>query len=305
MKLGFGLPVGGVWATPDKLLRIARHAESLGYSSLWAFQRLLYPVAPTNHYYGAPAAVWPEPFKSVLDPLVILTHIAAHTKTIRLGTSVLVMAFYSPVVLGKQLATLDVVSEGRLSVGLGIGWSVDEYEAAGVPFKHRGERADEFIQCLNALWTQDEVEFKGQFYFIPRSRIAPKPIQKPRPPLLVGGYQEAAFRRAGQLGDGYTGGNMSPAQMAQIIARVHYHAERAGRNPSALAIVSRAAFLVTSDPQGPSRHVFCGTLDEIRDDIHRYEECGVTELFLDPTFHSVTVPFEELLLQMEALAPTR
>src|SRR6266850_2343477 len=138
MRLGFGLPVGGTGATPDNVLVLARHAEALGYRSLWVFQRLLCPVAPLNAYYGAPNEAWPEPFRSTLDPIVTLAFIAAQTERVRLGTSVLVAPFYSPVVLGKQLATLDVISRGRLTVGLGIGWSRDEYDAAGTPWVQRG-----------------------------------------------------------------------------------------------------------------------------------------------------------------------
>src|SRR5439155_7938427 len=126
----------------------------------------------------------------------------------------------SPVVLGKQLATLDVISRGRLTVGLGIGWSRDEYDAAGTPWEQRGARIDEFIECLDALWTQDEVKFKGAFYFVPTSRVEPKPVQKPRPPLLIGGYREAAFPRAGRVGDGHTGRNLAPENLAHTHSRL-------------------------------------------------------------------------------------
>src|SRR5205814_8413408 len=170
-----------------------------GYKASWARQRLLGRVAPLNAGYGAPDAAWPAPFRSTLDPIVTLGFIAAQTERVRLGTSVLVAPFYSPIVLGKQLATPDVISGGRLTVGLGIGWSRDEYDAAGTPWEQRGARIDEFIECLDALWTQDDVKCKGAFYFVPTSRVEPKPVQKPRPPLLIGGYSEAAFRRAGRL----------------------------------------------------------------------------------------------------------
>src|SRR5258708_30871343 len=140
MRLGCGLAVGGTGATPDNVIVLARHAEALGYRSLWVFQRLLCPVAPLNTYYGAPNEAWPEPFRSTLDPIVTLAFIAAQTERVRLGTSVLVAPFYSPVVLGKQLATLDVISRGRLTVGLGIGWARDEYDAAGAPWEKPGAR---------------------------------------------------------------------------------------------------------------------------------------------------------------------
>jgi probable F420-dependent oxidoreductase len=305
MNLGFGLPIGGAAATTENVLLLARHAEALGYHSLWVFQRLLCPVAPLNAYYGAPGTTWPEPFRATFDPIVTLAFLAAQTRRVRLGTSVLVAPFYSPVVLAKQLTTLDVISQGRLTVGLGVGWSRDEYDAAGIPWERRGERADEFVQCLDALWTQEEVTFKGAFYYVPPARVEPKPLQKPRPPLLIGGYSEAALRRAGELGDGYTGGNMAPEKLADIVRRVRAHAERAGRDPGRLIVASRASLRVTSTPQGRARGVFCGSLQDIRDDVRRYEDAGVTEVFLDPTFELPACSLTDVLRQMEALAPSR
>src|SRR6266581_4339323 len=199
MKLGFSLPIAGDWATPENQVRVARQAESLGYHSLWVFQRLLYALEPRNEYPPIPGKLWPKPFERVFDPIVTLAYVAAATTRIRLGTSVLIMPFYSPVMLAKQLATLDVLSAGRLNVGLGIGWSEDEYEAVGVPFKQRGRRGDEFLRCLDTIWTQDVIEFQGEFYRIPRCRVEPKPVQKPRPPITIGGYGSTVVKRAVEL----------------------------------------------------------------------------------------------------------
>ncbi len=289
MRLGFGLPAAGPWATPQNFARVARHAEALGYHSLWVFQRLLYPVTPQDEYYGAPGGAWPDAFRSVLDPEAALAYVAALTRTIRLGVSVLIMPFYAPVVLAKQLATLDVLSGGRLDVGLGLGWSRDEYRAAGAAWARRGPRADEFIRVLKAVWTADEVEFAGEFYAVPRSRIAPKPVQTPHPPLLIGGYAEGVFRRAVRLGDGYTGGNIPLAELAPLVRRLRRMAAEAGRDPAAFPIVCRR----------PLR----GSLDEIRADLARYAEAGVTELFLDPNFQPGGPALEPVLALMESLAP--
>ena len=305
MELGFGLPIGGTGATPGNVSVLARHAEALGYRSLWVFQRLLCPLRPLDGYYGTPNAPWPAPFRSTFDPIVTLAFLASLTERVRLGTSVLVAPFYSPIVLGKQLATLDVMSRGRLTVGLGLGWSRDEYDAAGAPWNRRGERLDEFVQCLDAVWTQDEVKFKGAYYFVPPSRVEPKPAQKPRPPLLIGGYTEASFRRAGWLGDGYTGGNMPPQKMAYIVKRVREHAARAGRDPARVIVASRGSFHVTATPQGRDRRVFCGSLQDIRDDVRRYEDAGVSEVFLDPSFQFPDCSITDVMHQMEALAPRR
>lgn len=281
---------------------MARRAEDLGYASAWVFQRLFYPVAPRNEYYGSPGA-WPEAFRSALDPVVALAWAAAHTRTLRLGVSVLVMPFYQPLVLAKQLATLDVVASGRLDVGVGIGWSVDEFEAAGVPADRRGARADEFLKVLTAAWGDDPVEFAGEFYRIPRAHVRPKPVQRPRPPLLVGGYSEAVLRRAATLADGYTGGNIPLADLEGVVARVRRAARAAGRNPDGFPIVCRGSFRLTAEPLGAGRRALWGSADEIRDDVARYAAAGVTELFLDPNFQPGGAELASVLTQMTALAP--
>lgn len=181
MKLGVALPTAGDWATPDNQILIAERAEALGDHSLWVFQRLLYAVAPQNDYAPLPGQPWPAPFRCVSDPIVTLAYVAGATTRIRLGTSVLITAYYTPIMLAKQLATLDRVSRGRLDVGLGIGWSRDEYEASGVPYERRGRRGNEFIQCLKTIWTSEVAEFQGEFYRLSKSIVEPKPSRSLTP----------------------------------------------------------------------------------------------------------------------------
>ena len=185
--LGFGLPVAGSWATPDTMRRVARRAEELGYASLWTFQRVLYRVDGEL-----------DPLhRSVHDSVVALAHVAGHTDRIGLGTATLCAPFTAPAMLAKTMASLDVLSGGRLTVGLGSGWLPQEYAAAGVPFQRRGARMEEYLRCLQALWTQDPVEFDGEFYTVPRSHLGPLPVQRPHPPVLLGGTAAPALRRAG------------------------------------------------------------------------------------------------------------
>lgn len=235
--------------------------------------------------------------------MVALTWAAAHTRTIRLGVSVLIMPFYEPLVLAKQLATLDVVAGGRLDVGVGTGWSLDEFEAAGVPADRRGARADEFLKVLTAAWGDDPVEFAGDFHRIPRSDVRPKPVQRPRPPLLVGGYSEAVLRRAATLADGYTGGNIPLPELETVVGRVRSVARAAGRDPAGFRIVCRGSFRLTAAPLGAGRRALSGSVDEIREDIARYEAAGVTELFLDPNFQPGGAELASVLRQFEVLAP--
>ena len=203
MRLGFALPTLGPMAGPDALSRSAQRAEALGYHSVWVADRLLAPVAPRSPYPATADGVLPEYFKRSMDPVEALTFAAAHTRRITLGTSVLNMPFYNPVVLARRLATLDVLSGGRLRVGLGQAWSVDELEAVGADPKARGERADEFIRVLKALWGPDPVEFQGRHFRVARSIVGLKPVQAPHPPLYLAAYVAPALRRAAALADGW------------------------------------------------------------------------------------------------------
>jgi len=311
MKLGFSLPIAGAWATPENQVRLARQAETLGYHSLWTLQRLLYALEPKTVYPPVPGPRWPPFMERVSDPIVTLAYVAAHTSRIRLGVSVLVMPYFAPIVLAKQLATLDHVSGGRLDVGLGIGWAEDEYDAVGVPFRQRGRRGEEFIRCLKTIWTEEVVQFDGEFYRVPRSLVEPKPLQSPHPPILVGGYGSAAVGRAARLGDGFTGGNVPLDQVAPLIAELRIAAEAAGRDPARLRVVCRGTYRVHDTPQGSGRRPLFGTLDEIREDISRYAEVGLTELFLEANidaggaFGDEDGLLERTLTVMTALAPSR
>ncbi len=285
MQLGFSLPFAGSWATPDNQVTVARRAEELGYSSLWVAQRLLYPTEPRNDYPSAPGQPWPAAFEQVVDPIVTLTHAAGVTRRIRLGTATLLAVYVPPMVLAKQLATLDLVSDGRLDVGLSLGWSQDEYEAGGVPFKERGARLDEYLRCLQALWADDPVEFSGRFYSVPRSLFRPKPRQRPRPPILVGGYAAATVRRAATLADGYLGGNVPLARIVPLVKELRAAVADAGRDPGSFRIVCRGVVRLLDEPLGDGdRRPLWGSLDQIRGDVARYRDAGLDELFFELNF---------------------
>src|SRR5690348_16189234 len=177
MQLGFGLPVSGAWASPENVAGFAARAEELGYASLWTFQRLL---------VGADQNLDPV-YRSVLDPLVAHGFAAAHTSRIRLGVAVVNLPFVSPVHLAKQAATLDVLSGGRLDLGLGVGWSPVEFAATGAAEQGRGARAEEYLAVLHTLWADEVSQFDGEFYTVPPARMVPKPVQRPGPPVLLGG----------------------------------------------------------------------------------------------------------------------
>lgn len=269
--------MSGSWATPDHQQHIARRAEMAGYDSIWTFQRLLYPAEPDT-------ARWKEAYRSVQDPLITLAYLAGRTSRARLGVALLNMPFFSPAVLAKQLTTLDIVSGGRLDAGLGIGWAKEEYAAAGATYAKRGRRAEEFLRALHALWTEDVVDFHGDFYEVPAAHMEPKPLQRPHPPMILGGGSEAALRRAGRLTQGWMSG--SGADLRKIgddIATVKEGARDAGRDPGELRFVCRGVVCVR-DAGEAERRPLTGSVDEIRGDMDYLREQGVTELFIDPNF---------------------
>jgi len=198
MRIGFALPNIGPVATPEAVIAVAERAEQLGYDSLWTIERLLYPVKLQRPYPVTADGSLPEVYKHALDPLEALTFAAARTRKIALGTSVIDIPYYNPVMLARRLITLDFLSKGRVRVGLGLGWSKDEVDATGGDFKQRGAMADEFLQVLKAIWTTNPVKFHGKFYQVPESYIGPKPVQKP-PPHLHGGLCTTGAKAPGQV----------------------------------------------------------------------------------------------------------
>jgi probable F420-dependent oxidoreductase len=301
MRIGFALPNIGPVSTAEAVSQVAQRAEALRYDSLWTIERLLYPVKPQTRYPATPDGSLPEAYKYVLDPLEALTFAAAKTKTIALGTSVLDIPYYNPVMLARRLTTLDVLSNGRLRVGLGLGWSKDEMQAAGADMKRRGAMADEFLQLLKAIWTTNPVEFHGTFYQLPQSYVNPKPVQKPHPPIYMAAFAPLAMKRLATMADGWNPVAVSVDGMAQMFGAVKQMAKEAGRDPSSLAMVVRANLEITDKPLGKERMIFAGTLDQIKEDIAGTSRIGAHELFFDPTFDSGVKTLGQWLALMERL----
>ena len=301
MRVGFTLPAIGPIGSPEGVLKVAQRAEGLGYDSLWVTERLLYPLKPQSPYPVTPDGSLPELYKHNLDPVETLTFVAAQTKRIALGTSVLDMPYYNPVMLARRLTTLDVLSGGRLRVGLGQGWSKDEYDAAGASFKDRGARADEFLQVLKAIWTTDPVEFHGKFFHIPKSIIQPKPVQKPHPPIYLAAYAPSSLKRVVKLANGWNPAGIPMDGMAQMYDGLKEMAKAEGRESSPIQVVVRANVEVTEKPLGKDRGIFSGTLDQIKEDINGCRNLGMHEVFFDPSFSPDGQSLDRFLARMEQL----
>jgi probable F420-dependent oxidoreductase len=301
MKIGFALPNIGPIATTEAVTRVARRAEALGYESLWTIERLLWPVKPQSPYPVTLDGSLPEGYKYILDPLDTLTFAAAHTKTIALGTSVLDIPYHNPVTLARRLTTLDVLSNGRLRLGLGLGWSKDEMDATGADLKHRGALADEFLQVLKAIWTTDPVEFQGKFYHVPKSYISIKPVQKPHPPIYMAAFAPPALKRLATMANGWNPVAIPVAGMAQMFAGVKQMAKEAGRDPASLAMVVRANLHIVERPLPKERMIFSGTIDQIKEDAIACRDIGAHELFFDPVFSPGAQALDHWLVLMEQL----
>ena len=306
MKVGMFLPQVGEYATKENILYIAKEAENEGIDSLWVLDRLLWPMHPQTPYGGSPDGILPVEFQNVFDPLTVLTYVAGVTKRILLGTSIIDMLFESPVLLAKRIATLDILSEGRTIAGLGIGWSKDEYEVSGVPYKDKGTRADEFLQSLKKIWTDEIVEFKGQFYNIPASKIGPKPLQKPHPPILLGGFSPKTFSRIVNYANGWIGvAGFGPLeQLEQVINSLKENARKHDKDPSKIDIFIGSYPNVLESPiaANETRFPMTGTIEQIGNDIEQIKAMGTNHLFFGYMSPSIRKDMKKIVQVTKQLA---
>jgi probable F420-dependent oxidoreductase len=281
MQIGLAVAQIGAFADADATRTVAREAEAAGFTSLWALDRLLAPTAPRSPYPASDDGALPTEQLVAFDPIVTLAVAAAVTERIRIGTDVLVAPWYPPALLARSLATLDQLSDGRLTVGLGLGWSVDEYEAVGAPMSARGVRLEEILEVVTMLWRPGEAEIETS-----RERIAPAtmgvaPRQAPRPPILLAAYTSAGLERIARRADGWLPTGVPLDHLGPMWTTVRRTAERYGRDPGSLRLVLRANPKITATPLGADRQDFAGTRKQVADDIERARGLGVDELILD------------------------
>ncbi len=289
MKVGITLPNLGPQATRENVHKLATQAEKDGFDSLWTITRILWPLKPQSAYAATPDGSLPVEYQNVLDPLDVLVYVAANTNKIALGTSVADLFFYTPIMLAKRFATLDVLSQGRVISGLGLGWSKDEYQASNIPFMNRGERADEFIRVMKKIWTDDIVEFKGKYYDIPASKIDPKPIQKPHIPIYLGGFTPNTFSRIVKYDlNGWLGVVGGPLEYIESsIKAIKEQASQANKNPDNFRIIMMIYPNVKegiSSKNDKNRFPLSGTIDEIGNDIQRVKGMGVDHIIFGYNF---------------------
>lgn len=292
MHFGFALPGRGALAKPDVLVKLAEKADALRYSSLFVTDHVIIPTSYRSKYpystSGQAAADWNQGY---LEPLALMSYLAGVTERVKLGTSVLVVPYRNPVVTAKMLATLDVMSGGRVILGVGVGWLEEEFRAlAAPPYAERGRVTDEYLRLMRECWTREPLEWKGRYYTMAEVSVLPKPRQERGIPIWAGGHTDAALRRAGELADGWhpighrPPAVLHPAEYAEKVAIIHGWATKAGRRPEDITLSFRTPLDVRS-PRAKAaegdRQPFRGTAAEVIADIKSYQAIGVTHFIFD------------------------
>jgi probable F420-dependent oxidoreductase len=270
MDLGCHLPTQGPVATREALLTFAREAERHRIASLWVSDHVVFPRTATGSY---PGGRFPHPpDKAYLEPVAVLAAAAVCTTRARLGASVFILGHRHPVVMAKMLTSIDALSNGRLICGVGVGWWKEEMEILGAPFHARGRHADEILRAFKELWTADDPRFEGEFFRFRDLGFAPKPVQKPHPPLWVGGDSPGAFRRVVALGDGWHATSKTPAQLREALGRLRAAAEAARRPWESIALSLRFVLNDAALAQGHQAVV---------DQLCEYKRLGLGHIVLD------------------------
>ena len=267
MKFGIAFANIGPMAHPEGAVHLAQVAEAAGFESLWTVEHVIVPAGYQSEYPYSPSGRMPGPEDSdIPDPLIWLTYVGAHTSTIRLGTGILILPQRNPIVLAKELATLDRLTGGRMELGVGVGWLEEEFDAIGVPFAERGRRTDDHVGALRALWEQDQASFDGPYTQFTGAISRPRPTQATIP-ITIGGHSAAAARRAGRIGDGFFPGRGTHEELAELIGIMRTSATEHGRNPDAITVTA-----------GGNGALGSGALDEVK----ALADLGVERVIIPP-----------------------
>ncbi len=295
MHFGVGLPHFRQVASTEAITTVAQRAEALGFDSVWVSDHIVIPDSAIPRF----GEVFFEPFTT-------LAYVVGKTRRIRLGTSVIILPYRNPLFMAKALATIDVLSGGRLIVGAAVGWLAEEFEALGIPFTERGARSDEALRVMRLLWTEAEPRFEGRFFRFAGIKAEPKPLQKPHPPIWIGGGSQAALRRAAEFAEAWHPSHRPLEDIANGAKQFKNLAKGRGRDFKALQINARVPLRVVTSGKIPEpRPLLVGTPDQIVEDIGRYKEAGVTGFMFDTYYGNPAVNDQDLkgvLATLEAFA---
>lgn len=238
MKVGI-IPINVGVGEPEQMVALAQNAERVGLESVWTFEHAVVPVDYASRYpYSSNGKMPATPETNFVDPLIALSFIAAHTKTLRLGTGINILPQANPLMAAKQVASLDFVSNGRFIYGVGAGWLEEEFNALGVPFEKRGARFDDYLVAIKKVWAGEVVEHQSERIQWSGWKSYPLPVQKPHPPIVIGGTGDAALRRVVEHGDGWFAPTAGTKQLGVLVAKLREEAARVGRDPSTIEITA-------------------------------------------------------------------
>ena len=300
MKLGICVPHYGRAIEVPRLLEVARHAEARGLDSLWVTDHVIVPSQARIIYR-----------EDMLDPLAVLPWLAGVTSRIALGTSVVILPYRSPIPVAKLLASVDVLSGGRLMVGAAIGWMEGEFDALGVPFKERVSRSEEALELFRSLWTQEHPEIQTNHHRLHDVTFSPMPLQKPRPPLYVGGNSEGALRRVARFGDGWHSTSTTVdgfRQSVETVRRFWTEAKREGEPSLSLRIpvvidgVHRAAVDMELI-RGRGRHVLGGPVAKIVEELRGFQALGCEHVALEVSYSTYPSILQTIDIIAERMRP--
>lgn len=284
MEIGLSIP-----RLPDAegIRRFVQRAEELGFESVLAGDHILLPTGGTNQYpYTADGSFSRPPDEPFLETMTMLGYMAACSHTIKLGSTVIILPYRNPLVQAKMFASLDVLSNGRMICGVGVGWLEKEFDTLGVPYAERGPMSDEYLEIFKALWTQPEPEYHGRYFDIEGIQFYPKPLQQPHIPIWVGGHSRPALRRVARYGDCWHTTRQTPDFVAQNLPYLREQAERAGRDPSEISVSLKRSLHFTDLDSSEEKSVRTGgviiaTTREIIDDVYYCRELGINQLTYD------------------------
>lgn len=255
MEVGVVLPYAGPLTNPENIVTVARWADQLGYHSLWQTDHVALPERVESYYPYRKNNRWDYPPETKwVDPLLALAWAGVAAPALKLGTSVLVIPLRNPVLLAKQVSSLDFLTGGRVILGVGVGWMEEEFKLVGQSFSNRGRRAIEMIKLMRELWSGETVDFQGEFYRVSGCKMYPRPIQA-NIPVVWGGHSEAALKRVAQMGDGWHPTQISLGQLEEGIHKLKHYCEASQRDPNSVLIIARPGDNYRIDAESQARHV--------------------------------------------------
>jgi probable F420-dependent oxidoreductase len=288
MKVGV-IPINVGVRDPERLVSLVRKAEEVGLESAWTFEHVIVPADYQSRYpYSAEGKMGATPETPFVDPLIALTFAAAHTKTLRFATGINILPQTNPLLMAKQVASLDMLSGGRFMLGVGTGWLREEFDALGVPFERRGARFDDYITAMKKVWSGELVEHEGEFVRFHNFKSYPLPPQRPHPPIIIGGTSRAAFARVVKHGDGWFAPSAGADGLAKQLKELHEVARELGRDPATIEITAMWTYAL-----------------EGADSRKRYEDMGVSRLIVPTMALGGRTPLEGLEKLGEQLASSR